>query len=214
MATINVPSFRGSPAAIARYADELRRLVETLLAARAVGWLIDLTDNPGGNMIPMIAGLSPLLGPGRVGAFEAIDGTRTDWVLDAAGGLSIGDEDALAGSKSQQLVPSSARVALIIGPRTASSGEAVAVSFAGRPNTRRFGQPTKGLVTSNETFDLVDGATLIVTTARFVDRTGLTYRAPIDPDIVVVAAGSAAHETAARWVLEDTVTSVSEPSGK
>lgn len=156
-------------------------------------------------MIPMIGGLSPLLGQGRVGAFEALGGVLTDWVLDAMGGLSIGEERVLTGTKIHPLVPARSRVALMIGPRTASSGEAVAVAFGGRPNTLRFGLPTKGLVTSNETFDLVDGATLVVTTARFVDRTGRTYLDPIQPDVVVTSAGPALRQAAVSWVLGDDV---------
>lgn len=73
-------------------------------------------------------------------------------------------------------------VAVLTGPGTGSSGEAVVTAFRGRPHTRSFGQATRGLSTSNSTIRLDDGALLILTTAVFTDRTGRRYGGPIPPD--------------------------------
>ena len=43
------------------------------------GWIVDLRHNRGGNMWPMVAGLGPLLGEGRAGAFVDPDGGATWW---------------------------------------------------------------------------------------------------------------------------------------
>ena len=73
-------------------------------------------------------------------------------------------------------------VAILLGPATASSGEAVAVAFRQRPNTRAFGQRTRGLSTSNELFRLSDGAAINLTVAMFADRDGRRYPDGVEPD--------------------------------
>src|SRR5437899_12878929 len=48
--------------------------------------------------------------------------------------------------------------AVLTDESTASVGEAVAVAFIGRSNTRSFGQPTAGVPTGNVVYHLADGA--------------------------------------------------------
>jgi len=81
---------------------------------------------------------------------------------------------------------------VLTGPRTASSGEAVTISFIGRPRTRLFGLPTAGLSTANATLPLPSGAMLVLTTAVEADRTGKRYGEKITPDEVIPAAASGA----------------------
>jgi C-terminal processing protease CtpA/Prc len=100
-------------------------------------------------------------------------------------------------------------VAVLTGERTMSSGEALAVAFRGRRNARSFGRPTRGLSTSNEGISLSDGATLVLTTAVFADRTGRTYGGPIRPDVRVDADEGAAPsedavvDAAEAWLNEE-----------
>ncbi|HEX6590292.1 MAG TPA: hypothetical protein VF039_14900, partial [Longimicrobiales bacterium] len=68
---------------------------------------------------------------------------------------------------------------------TASSGEATAIAFLGRPDTRTFGQPSAGFVTANDTFELPDGAYLVVTVGYEADRTGTAHRDALVPDELV-----------------------------
>ena len=81
------------------------------------------------------------------------------------------------------------RVAVLTDALVASSGEAVAVSFRGRPNTRSFGGATCGLSTANSGFRLSDGATLQLTTALMADRNRAAYGVPIVPDETVSSDG-------------------------
>ena len=76
-------------------------------------------------------------------------------------------------------------VAVLFDRGTASSGEVVAVSFAGRDNARSFGARTYGFTTSNQTFTMPDGATLVVTTGIEGDRTGRQYPEGVEPDEIV-----------------------------
>jgi C-terminal processing protease CtpA/Prc len=70
---------------------------------------------------------------------------------------------------------------------TASSGEATAISFRGRANTRSFGSPTGGRSTANSTFTLSDGVRLLLTTATMVDRAGTRYGSKVVPDEPITA---------------------------
>lgn len=73
-------------------------------------------------------------------------------------------------------------VAVLVGPTTASSGEAVAIAFRGRSSTRLFGATTRGLTTANRVFPLSDGSLLNLTTAAFVDRLVTPYQNGVTPD--------------------------------
>jgi hypothetical protein len=66
-----------------------------------------------------------------------------------------------------------------------SSGEAIAIAFIGRPNTRSFGVPSYGFTTSNSTFTLPDSVSMILTTSLEADRNGVVHPGPLTPDVVV-----------------------------
>ena len=199
VAHLTIPGFRGSTADVLTYVRTLHDLIDDLARQGIAGWIVDLATNGGGNMLPMLTGLGPLLGAGVVGAFRFPDGSREPWVYEAAGVLWIGGWCAVRlPVERTEPDPHHARVALIVGPKTASSGEAVVVAFRGRPGTRTLGLPTRGLSTSNDSFDLADGATLLITVARFEDRAGTVYGGSIEPD---EDSGSNAVDAAASWVL-------------
>lgn len=185
----------GNAAADRAYADALQALVAEFAGRAACGWVVDLRDNPGGNMWPMLAGLAALLGDGTVGGFRDPDGTVRDWwVADGAAGAA-GDEHARSSRpfEFERLPP----VAVLTGPGTASSGEAVRVAFEGRPRSRSFGAATFGVPTGNRGFRLADGALMFVTASRFVDRDGVAYDGPIAPDRL---AGDDPLATARGWL--------------
>jgi carboxyl-terminal processing protease len=160
-------------AAAKRYTEEVHASMLATLPGASCGWVVDLRPNTGGNMWPMLAALKPLLGNAPLGTFESPDGSSPPWVA----GMTVGVEPptSLAGLER-------AWVAVLTGPNTASSGEAVTIAFKGRENTRSFGLPTNGLSTANETFPLPDGAMILLTTAIEVDRTGRRYGGKVDPD--------------------------------
>lgn len=181
-----VPGLRGTAVGESgAFSDQLCQQVSRLAPAASAGWIIDLRANTGGNMWPMINGLRPLLGDAGIGAFRDRDGVSTPWRsrLSAACVVDL--------SKSP--------VAVIVGPKTASSGEAVAVAFRARPNTRFFGQPTAGLSTANRTFTLPDGGALLLTTAVFLDRSGAVYLRGVTPDTLVTIDQDAI-DAAASWL--------------
>lgn len=171
----------------AAYADTLHRIIERLDARGVCGWVLDLRDNTGGNMWPMLAGVGPLLGEGTAGWFVQPAGRRQAWGYRDGASILDGEPMARVSGAAYRLRAPNPPVAVLTGPMTMSSGEAVIVAFRGRPDTRSFGGGTGGKSTANSTFRLADGATLAITTATFADRTGRVYGGPIEPDVPAAA---------------------------
>ncbi|MDX1448787.1 MAG: S41 family peptidase [Acidimicrobiia bacterium] len=169
------------------------------VADRVCGWIVDLRQNTGGNMWPMVAGLAPLLGgEGEIGSFTYPDGMVEPWRL--RDGVAWWNDQPMT-TYGTPIPDEQLPVAVLIGGSTASSGEATAVAFRGRPDTRLFGRETAGLTTSNEPLYLSDGAMLALTMSVFTDRTGHTFGQdiPVVPDEEV---DGDPLDSAVRWLLD------------
>ena len=178
-----VPTF-GSPdqASIDQFATELQSVIASVEASKPCGWVVDLRSNGGGNMWPMLAGIGPVMGAGRLGSFKDPDGRGASWSYENGEAKSDGRTLAKTLNVPVTLHVEAPPVAILVGPTTASSGEAVAIAFRGRSSTRLFGATTRGLTTSNRVFPLSDGSLLNLTTAAFADRMGTSYQTGVTPD--------------------------------
>jgi carboxyl-terminal processing protease len=177
---ISVPAYSGGEAASMKaYAVRAHELLVAAAPNVSCGWVVDLRSNGGGNMWPMLAGLKPFLGGSGLGSFEGRDGNGPKWIA----GQGIGAEPPASLNALEN-----SWVAVLTGPRTASSGEAVTIAFRGRPRTRSFGQGTAGLSTSNQNVPLPDGSMMLLTTAIELDRDGNKYGGVIQPDVNIAAA--------------------------
>ncbi|WP_299365937.1 S41 family peptidase [Winogradskyella sp.] len=146
------------------------------------GWIVDLRDSGGGNMWPMLAGIGPILGEGTAGYFSYPDGTFLEWSFED-GAAKFNNSIALQLYNSYHLITPNPKVALLIDNGVASSGEAIVVSFLGRPNTKTFGaSSTCGLSTGNTSFSMSDGAFLYLTTSNMADRNQQIYGQAIAPE--------------------------------
>lgn len=206
---VAVPPFAGLAAPrTTKYAEALQAALAGLDRRGACGYVVDLRPNTGGNMYPMIAGLGPLLGDSLLGSMVDRSGPRSSWRYRsgaAVGRDSTGDTVLARVSRPVQLREPGAPVAVLIGPATASSGEAVAISFRGRPATRFFGQPTAGFTTGNIPILLPDSAAINLTVSAEADRAGTVYDGPILPDSSVAdrageEAGDPVITAAVSWV--------------
>jgi carboxyl-terminal processing protease len=156
-------------------------------------------------MWSMLAAVGPVLGEGEVG-FMVTREHRFAWTY--AAGVALNSGRAMSKvERPYRLVRPLPPVAVLIGPKTASAGEAIAVAFQGRPSTRFVGQPTAGLPTANQPFPLPDGAKLFLMVAVDADRRGRTYDGPILPDTEVAVeapggghANDSAIDVAAAWL--------------
>ena len=172
VAYVRVPGFAGAGQAPgAAFAAQIRTSLRTQAENGACGWIVDLRGNMGGNMHPMLAGLRDLLGGDALGFFVNREGRKPWHAMGTGEPLLI-----------------NAPVAVLVDGRTASSGEAVLLSFVGRPETRSFGSDTFGVSTVNTVLSLSDGASLALTVGVQADRTGRTHGGVIAPDQVVQAA--------------------------
>jgi hypothetical protein len=191
----------GDSATMVAYAEALQAQIEALSARAVCGWIIDLRQNPGGNMWPMIAGLGPLLGDGTIGFFSGPGVGWEEW-SSAAGASSLkGTPIVQVGKHVVSPDLDDAPIAVLLGNRTGSSGEATAIAFQGRPRTRSFGEPTAGQTTGNTTFELGEGWLLALTTRVMADRNRRIYRGPIPPDEPVAGNSEAVVEAAGAWLL-------------
>jgi carboxyl-terminal processing protease len=195
VAYLQVPSFAGgTPMQQVDFAEDLKSIIQHHDEAGICGWVVDLRQNTGGNLWPMLAGLGPLLGDGELAASVYPGGRRVAvWHRDGQAGF--GDYTQLR-VRSSYRVRAATPVAVLVGPATASSAEVLAVAFRSRSATRSFGAPTRGVSAGNRTFALTDGASLVLTVAATSDRAGQVFTGPLLPDepIAQTVAGSAGVE--------------------
>lgn len=169
-----------------QFADKLHGLVLELQGQQPTGWIIDLRGNGGGNVWPMLAGIGVLVGEGDLGGIVSGDNEHsTSFYKDGKAGTRApkGAEEIVAEVKQAPLaLPELPWVALLFDRGTASSGEAIAISFAGRARERSFGEHTAGFSTANNMLQLPDGAVLFLCDGVEQDRTGKLYPDGLDPD--------------------------------
>jgi hypothetical protein len=188
---VRIGSFSSSVAgADVAFADTIQEQIRARDAENLVGWIVDLRGNGGGNMWPMVAGVGPVLGEGVIGFFVTPTGSSSPWSYQ--GGAALNGSTPISRTTTLYLLLSrvAPKVAVLTDNLVASSGEAVAVAFRGRPNTRSFGGATCGLSTANSGFRLSDGATLQLTVSLMADRLGMRYGIPLAPDETVDGDGA------------------------
>lgn len=160
---------------------EAARVLDKALQDQPCGVLLDLRDNGGGNMHPMLQALSALLPPGDLGHFQFADGRREAWPVAA---------------RTQPAAD--VAVGVLIGPQTASSGEFVALALRAAPRARFFGGPTFGVPTANAMYPTPPGGFLALTVASTLDRQGRPAVGRLAPDVD----SPQPEPLAAAWVLQ------------
>jgi hypothetical protein len=111
------------------------------------GLILDLRYHTGGNVWPLIRSLKHVLRGAtlKANSQEPLGRRANVWErMGTRGGISVGKHTGTA-----ELPHFSAPIAVLIGPNTSSSGEIAAAVFHGRPNSRSFGKPTSGDLSSN-----------------------------------------------------------------
>lgn len=144
----------------------------------ARGVIVDLRNNTGGNMYPMITSVSPLLPDGIVLQFKSRKKTTP---------IPLGyvTESYQIAPESIRKFPASTPVAVLTDDRTGSSGEATLICFLGLDNVKTFGGPTAGYPSGNVTHTLADGYLFAITRSAEIARTGEVFcEDPINPDVI------------------------------
>jgi hypothetical protein len=181
---VKVGSFSGRGSAETAFAQSIQDAVRAADRGNLAGWIVDLRNNGGGNMWPMIAGLGPILGEGPAGAFVGPDGSITWWGYQD--NASIYNGSALVSVPTPyRLLRANPRVAVLTNCGVMSSGEAAVIGFRARRDARSFGTSTYGLSTANDEFPLTGGGTLNLCVSTMADRTGRMYGNAVAPDEVI-----------------------------
>ena len=191
--TVALPGYMGTPEQGSSYANSI---ADALSQDDLCGVVVDLRDNGGGDMGPMIAGLSPLLPDGVVSTFDF--GDRRTPVSLSNGRVSGGGTPTSVGERAKLVVP----VAVLTSEQTASSGEQALLAFRGMANVRTFGQPTAGYASVNTAIPLYTGRTMVLTIGTTTARTGEEFgEDPIMPDEIREA--DEAPAAAQEWIANN-----------
>ena len=181
---ILVPPFHGgNQEQILAFADTLQKGIQRLFNSHINGWIVDLRQNTGGNMSPMIAGLGPLFRSEKLGSLIDVNGKSNSWYYND--GKYYWDNDPGWLVSKPVSISNKFPIAVLTDGQTGSSGEAVVVSFIGNDKTKLFGQPTWGLTTGNGNFKLQDGSEIFLASTIYADRNENTYRGSISPDFII-----------------------------
>jgi C-terminal processing protease CtpA/Prc len=189
---------------IDKYANRIYDAVTELHKKNPKGWIIDLRLNAGGNIRPMLAGLSMFFKDGIVSYYIDRNGVATDETAFSNGDLTI------AGIKQATIkdkVPwfKSNKVAILIGPGTASSGEGVAVIFKQRKKTKLFGEVSAGLANSTEGFVFNNNESyFLISTAYIAGKKKKSLAEFVQPD-VSVKSNDAFNDLANDYVVKEAI---------
>jgi hypothetical protein len=182
-----------------QYAEAVQQAIRMADKPGLVGWIVDLREDRGGNMWPMIAGLGPIFGDGIIG-WIVYNNRDYEREYRAGAALSLNEPFARV-AVPYTLIRPLPKVAVLTADTTNSAGEAITVFFRSRPNTRSFGAPTCGHHHLLADFRMGNGATLTLKTAHNADRLKRTYAGRVVPDELATAPGEAVSRAVA-WLLK------------
>lgn len=159
----------------------IQNAIAKLKAKGVDKWVLDLRYNGGGNMNPMLSGLSSLIGSGDIGGLSDKSGTELqNFKIKKGKFYDTGNQVINIKNPVKKKIKD--RVAVLLSKYTASSGEIVAVTFKGRKHTRFFGERTRGLTTVTG-FDRIDEETImLISKAYYRDRNNQIYTNGVEVD--------------------------------
>jgi carboxyl-terminal processing protease len=198
VAVLRLPGFGWAPQTRAahQYVAAAWRALRTMTTS--CGWVLDLRNDFGGDMYPMLAAVASFLDVGKPLGFLSASGD-VYWVRVHEGAVwepGIARELAVDYGSPPTITPRP--VAVLIGPDTMSAGEATLVALLSQSAVRTFGLPTAGAAGSPKSITMPDGAELWVTVVIDIDAMRTPYPAAIAPDVQV---GDGALAEARDWLL-------------
>ena len=179
---IQLPAFSSyNQETIRKYANTIRNQIQELDTTYIIkSWIVDLRNNGGGNMWPMLAGINSLQDDGVTGYFLSNKKIKSAWNI--RNGKINYTNLTISNYKVNQKNP---KIAVLVNKNTGSSGEMTAISLIGLPNIKTIGQPTAGYTTVNSRIYLKDGTELYLATGYCADRNKKKYIGKIIPDEII-----------------------------
>lgn len=157
------------------YADTLIKQIQSVDTTSIKYWIIDLRNNRDGNIWPMINGLHPIIGDGVMGYIWS----RNQWIPHQVQRGLI--RYSRTTTTTYQTILPYEKIAVLIGPSTASSGEMAAIFMMGKDRVYSFGDVTRGLTSSNSTIPLKDGTLFFLAKGLMADLKKNIYYSGIIP---------------------------------
>jgi len=182
---IQIPGFMGIDSRAQKFAQQIQDKIKELDKNNIQFWIVDLTNNNGGTIMPMLLGIGPLLGEGVAGFLVNSENIYSKWAY--SNGIAVHDDSTyqMKLANPYRLRNEIKKLAVIISRKTGSGGEALAVPFKGTKNSCFIGQPTSGASSGTLVYELSDGAVILFANSNFADRNKNIYGIPIQPDITV-----------------------------
>jgi hypothetical protein len=183
---LSIPFFGGqSSKAMNEFAQQIQDSLCKAISSATKGIIIDLRLNGGGNMYPMIVGVSNLLPDGKLTEFVTSNGETDGEVELKNHSITLLDTIVVSLKKSctgLEQIP----LAILIGPATGSAGEQLAIVLSTRNKTVLIGENTAGYVTGNNGFLLPGNDNGIVIGESYTkDKNGKVYLDDVTPAIKV-----------------------------
>lgn len=169
------------PAAATEAAQKIKEEITRVSTPQLQKWVLDLRVCGGGNMMPMLNGISGLLEDAPMGGFTDDKGQFIRFWGMRQGIFCQGD--SVMNTPASRTVGN--KLAILTGPVTASAGEAVAVALEGRQHTRYFGSPSFGQITCTNVFPLGNQGMLVISIGYYTDRNKQVYKVNVSPDEVI-----------------------------
>jgi C-terminal processing protease CtpA/Prc len=185
-AYLSIPFFGGQTTkGMNDFAQRIQDSLGKALPQKPKGIIIDLRLNGGGNMYPMVVGVSNVLGNGRftesVNGNGEVDGSfeMKDYTITLLDTMVVRLQKTHGNLEN---LP----VAVLIGPATGSSGEQLAIILSLRKNTVLIGEPTAGYVTGNNGFLLPGNENGLVLAESYTkDSQGKVYKTDVEPALSI-----------------------------
>lgn len=184
---IEVPGFMSINNKISvDFATKIQNQIKNLDSIYSINkWIVDLRENTGGNMYPMIAGLGPILGNEILGYFSSPK-QKLEYSWEYKNGSAMAYGHKICTVKNPYILKTKIlQIIVLIGPHTGSSGEMTTISFIGKENVTLVGSPTAGYSTGNAGHKLSDGAVLNLCESFCKDRNKNSILGPIKPNVVI-----------------------------
>jgi carboxyl-terminal processing protease len=177
---LNIPGFFSTENNVKNdFANKVYAAIREMDSHSAIqGWVVDIRNDNGGDMWPMVSGLQLLIGPEVPGYFMNANAKKPEeWKINSLYNITI--------KETYQLKDPATKIAVLYGKQTASSGESTAICFVGKPNVKSFGNITAGFTTGNKVFYLGGDNIFVVASSYAMDRNKKMYTGSITPDVLI-----------------------------
>lgn len=179
----NMPAF--NPRQIEQYANLLSDSIAKIAAGHPTAWILDLRMNAGGEIRPMLAALAPFFTDGIVSWYVDKNKVATEPLSFKNGKLFIAGEEEII-IKSSTSPMHKAKIAVLVGVGTGSSGEICATILKQRSHTKLFGEPTAGECNSTQGFPFNgEESYFLLTTQHLANKNKKPLPHQVQPHVLI-----------------------------